>query len=576
MKQAEKQYFRRISFILGLCIATFHLAFGQNVSSLLDKYHDTQDTSYLYQAFRLAESRHDTSGMGEAKRYLAKSYASDTIAIPIYHEALRLFRKVKDSTGLMKTNVNIGLIYYDLLELKLAGKHLEESLSIAEKMQDKMTISIILTNLGAVYDKDTATLQLALQSYQKAYEISEELQDTIGLLSNSNNLGVVYEKINQADKAIEYYNRALSFARQSNNEEESCRIQSNIASLTLKLGQYDKALRLLNESENSCNGANIRMIAYRMSLLSKAEAGVGNYERAYRLSLRYNAINDSLYYIEQSRISSEFAAKYESEKQSHQIQILEKDKQLQQEEISRQSVIRNGLIIVAILFGGFAFVFFSQRNKIAKEQQKNEELLLNILPADIAGELKSQGYSNARQHDQVTVIFSDFVGFTLHGELMTPQELVRELDICFKAFDTIMDKYNIEKIKTIGDAYLAVAGLPKPRAEHTKLACLAALDMQAFISQRKLNGGVFDVRIGIHSGPVVAGIVGVKKYAFDIWGDTVNIAARMEQSSHPGRINLSKTSYEMIANVFDCEYRGPVSVKNKGEMDMYFLNKVIT
>lgn len=215
----------------------------------------------------------------------------------------------------------------------------------------------------------------------------------------------------------------------------------------------------------------------------------------------------------------------------------------------------------------------ARTTEIIAEKQKSDELLLNILPEEIAEELKAKGSSDARHYDHVSVIFTDFVGFTKAGERMAPQELVNELDTCFKAFDQIMSKYHIEKIKTIGDAYLAVCGLPEKQDSHAVNTVHAALDIMAYMQERKQQypGKTFDIRIGVNSGAVVAGIVGVKKFAYDIWGDTVNTAARMESSSEPNKINISQATYELVKDQFECTHRGEVAAKNKGELDMYFV-----
>lgn len=211
--------------------------------------------------------------------------------------------------------------------------------------------------------------------------------------------------------------------------------------------------------------------------------------------------------------------------------------------------------------------------EIVAEKQKSDDLLRNILPEEIAEELKQTGTSAARHFDHVTVIFTDFVNFTKAGERLTPQQLVNELDTCFKAFDAIMTKYQIEKIKTIGDAYLAVCGLPMAVEQHAENTIRAAIDIMDYMRQRKqqLPETTFDIRIGIHSGPVVAGIVGVKKFAYDIWGDTVNTAARMESAGESDKINISAATYELVKDKFACIYRGEIAAKNKGDMDMYFV-----
>ncbi|MEZ5017102.1 MAG: adenylate/guanylate cyclase domain-containing protein [Flavipsychrobacter sp.] len=216
----------------------------------------------------------------------------------------------------------------------------------------------------------------------------------------------------------------------------------------------------------------------------------------------------------------------------------------------------------------------AERTKeIVEEKQKSDDLLRNILPQEVAEELKEKGATEAKYYDHVSVLFTDFVNFTQAGERFSPQELVDELHACFKAFDNIISKYGIEKIKTIGDAYLAVCGLPKADAQHATKTVQAALEIRDFMRERKKQfpDKTFDIRIGIHSGPVVAGIVGVKKFAYDIWGDTVNTAARMESSSEADKINISHNTYEQVQQQYDCTYRGEITAKNKGELRMYFV-----
>ncbi len=217
-----------------------------------------------------------------------------------------------------------------------------------------------------------------------------------------------------------------------------------------------------------------------------------------------------------------------------------------------------------------------QKQEMELEKARSEELLLNILPAETAEELKMYGKSNARRFEMVTVLFSDFQGFTQISEQMPPEELVADLDYCFKAFDEIMQKHGLEKIKTVGDCYVCAGGLNNPGEDTAVTVVHAAQDMIAALQefnkrQRADSKPAFEARIGIHTGPVVAGIVGIKKYAYDIWGDTVNIAARMEQSSEGGRINISEATYELVKEHFPCTYRGKVDAKGKGLVDMYFV-----
>ncbi len=212
------------------------------------------------------------------------------------------------------------------------------------------------------------------------------------------------------------------------------------------------------------------------------------------------------------------------------------------------------------------------------EMVKADKLLLNILPEEIASELKKFGKSYARKYDQVSVLFTDIAGFTSIAETMTPDELVAQLDDSFRGFDRIIKKYEIEKIKTIGDSYMCVCGLPTSVEHQAQVLTNAALDMQEFMSgfntaKRIQNLPEFKIRMGIHTGPVVAGVVGLTKFAYDIWGDTVNLASQLEQKSEPGKVNISGATYDLVKDDFECTHRGKLPAKNKGEIDMYFVNK---
>jgi len=216
---------------------------------------------------------------------------------------------------------------------------------------------------------------------------------------------------------------------------------------------------------------------------------------------------------------------------------------------------------------------------VEKQKEEVEKLLLNILPSEVAEELKATGTAKAKTFSMVTVMFTDFKDFTAISEKVSAELLVDEIHTCFSAFDNIIQKYKIEKIKTIGDAYLCVSGLPVSNYTHAADMIKAAFEIRDYIIERKkekeIRGEIpFQLRIGIHTGPVVAGIVGVRKFAYDIWGDTVNLASRMESSSEAGKVNISGATYELIKDKFTCTYRGKIQVKNKGEVDMYFAESI--
>jgi len=220
-----------------------------------------------------------------------------------------------------------------------------------------------------------------------------------------------------------------------------------------------------------------------------------------------------------------------------------------------------------------------QKRQIEDEQEKSEKLLLNILPFEIARQLKSKGRAGTRQYKLVSVLFADFKGFSTISKSLEPKDLVSILDSYFAKFDDIIGKHYLEKIKTIGDAYMCAGGLPLSNKSNPIDALLAGLEIQQYMNSlndsKVLNNlSVWELRLGIHTGPVVAGVVGRKRVAYDIWGDTVNIASRMEQSGYVGMVNISGATYEYIKDFFDCNYRGKIEAKNLGKVDMYFVDRI--
>jgi class 3 adenylate cyclase len=210
--------------------------------------------------------------------------------------------------------------------------------------------------------------------------------------------------------------------------------------------------------------------------------------------------------------------------------------------------------------------------EVRKERDQNEELLLNILPRPVAAELRSNGNVKPTSFEDATVCFSDFVGFTLSSEKLPAETLINALNEYFTAFDEIIGRYGLEKLKTIGDAYMFAGGLPNLRPSHAVDSVLAALEMAAAVERltHPDKGVNWKIRLGLYSGPVVSGVVGVRKFAFDIWGNTVNFAARMESAGQPGRVNLSETTFQRVEPFIECEPRGAVRIKEGREMAMYF------
>jgi len=221
-----------------------------------------------------------------------------------------------------------------------------------------------------------------------------------------------------------------------------------------------------------------------------------------------------------------------------------------------------------------------QKRRVEAEKKKSDELLQNILPYEVAEQLKNKGTVEAKKYKLVSVLFTDFKGFTKLSEQLTTEEIVNELDICFEKFEEIIGNHYIEKIKTIGDAFMCAGGLPIRNKSNPIDMVLTGLQIQKFMNEynaekRKAGHPEWGLRCGVHTGSVIAGVIGKKKFAYDIWGDTVNTAARMETAGDVGKVNISGATYKYVKDLFDCTYRGKIEAKNKGEIDMYFVNGLL-
>jgi len=486
---------------------------------------------------------------------------------------------------------NIGIIYGKQADYPKALYYYFKSLKIGEELGNKEAIANNLMNIGIVY-KEQENDSKALFYYFKALKIYEERDNKNGTGTALTNIGNVYKGQREYSKAMDYYSRSLKIREELGNKKGIATTLSNMASLYMLTGKFKESEENIKKAISIASALDIkkelREFEGNLSRLydTTAQLAVRNGQFAiaaenYKLSMRHYkkavAIKDTLFNMEKSKELTRKEMSYEFQKKEAATKAEQEKKDLiTKKEIQKQKLIRNGLLTGFGLVLIFAGIFFNQRNKIRKEKNKSENLLLNILPFETAQELKSKGSADAKLIDHVTVLFTDFKGFTTIAEKLSPQELVADLNVCFSEFDRIMEKYGIEKIKTIGDSYMAAGGLPTPNDTHASDVVKAALEIRDFIEegkQRKISAGLpyFEIRIGVHTGPVVAGIVGVKKFAYDIWGDTVNTASRMESSGEIGKVNISETTYGLVKDKFNCEFRAEVEVKGKGLVKMYFV-----
>lgn len=433
----------------------------------------------------------------------------------------------------------------------------------------------------------------ALVAFNELYVQAVMQEGQNNIKDASANLSAIYGFLADGDARSAYMDSvdkyqliALNIAREQ-GDLNLARLYFNRASFWRDRQVYRTSLTYLDSSEVIATLNNQLELMMKNTLMRSANhEELGELERANWYLKQYIALRDSLLSVEKMKTIADLQEKYESEKKAGQIKeltIANLDIALKEEQAIRARnifvFVVIGVLIIAMAL--YSRLRFTRRAKAAIEREKevSETLLLNILPYETAQELKEKGSAEAKLMDNVTVLFTDFKGFTAMSEQLSPKELVNDLHECFSAFDELMEKYGIEKIKTIGDAYMAAGGLPIPNTSHARDVVMAALEMAKVVEAgkaKKIAAGqpYFEVRIGVHTGPVVAGIVGVKKFQYDIWGDTVNTASRMESSGAVGRVNVSQTTYEILNSdpQFTFESRGKISAKGKGEIDMYFVH----
>ena len=383
--------------------------------------------------------------------------------------------------------------------------------------------------IGRVYVKQQRYDE-AIKIHKEAYESSKKLDTRLYTTQSLIGLAQAYYAKGDVGASIDVYKQAV---------------------------EIGVPLNLLTEMKDAYQG------------LSEAYLKQSDFINAFKYQNLLLAVKDTIYNTETDKKLGTLQFGFDLEKKETQIKQNE-------QEIKRQKLVKYSFIggfAVMVLFAG---VFFAQRNRIKKAKRRSDELLLNILPEETAEELKETGTAKTRSFESVTVLFTDFKNFTIASEILTPEELVAEINHCYSAFDRIVEKYGIEKIKTIGDSYMCAGGLPVTSTTHPFDVVNAGLEMVKFIEENKQERiakgqPYFELRLGIHTGPVVAGIVGIKKFAYDIWGDTVNTASRMESSGGIGKVNISGSTYEIVKDKFSCTYRGKIEAKNKGSIDMYFV-----
>lgn len=527
------------------------------------------------------------------KAFVYRMRSEHIRSLTLLFKAQRIAEEINDEKALAEITNFIGSLHHSRKQYKEAEKYYRESLNNYLKLGLKLDIGKCYNNFG-VLKQDMGILDSAILYHHQSLKIWNSLNNSGWKAISFMHIGNCQMLTGNLDSAEHLLKASIQLMEHENMEM----FQSQVYSL---LGNTKRLEGNNHEAINLCQQA--LQIAKKFEIInSKQEAceclylayeAKGDFKQSMNYYKHYIANRDSVYNEmtaqEMTRLELDFA--YGKQQLADSLdrskKKLEEDlihqSELASEREERNVALFSVLGVLLLTVGLLSRLRYMRRSRkvIESERNRSEALLLNILPAEIASELKAKGAARAKSFDQISIIFTDFKGFTEISALLSPEELVKEIDDCFKGFDLICEKYKIEKIKTIGDSYMAAGGLPVPYKESTKNAVLAAIEMSEFILDRKLKQDLlgqpaFEMRLGIHTGSVVAGIVGVKKFQYDVWGDTVNAASRMESNGHPGLVNISRATYEIIKNedCFTFDARGKIEVKGKGEMEMFFVSKI--
>lgn len=510
--------------------------------------HSNYDNAFssFNRALQIFQDIQDREGIGHANYNLGLVYlriGDYDNSMEVHQESLRIRKELNDEEGIASCKAQIGYINSQFGHDEIAMKEYAECLKTWRKKDNKAGIGNILMALGILKTK-LNKLDEAKEHLIESMNIRRQLNELNGVHASVNYLSAVYLREGNTIEALNLLNEALQTAL---NRDEPyvigiCRLRTSLARTYIQIKDYDNAVSQLNSALEQAIESKQQYQLHDIYLeLANLYKSIRVYDKALE---NYEKFHES----KEAIISLNAAAKLKNLEMVNKVELSEKETEIHR--------LKN--------------IELKERNKIIREERKkSDKLLLNILPSQTARELKKNGAAKTRRYDLVTVLFCDFVNFSHTAEELSPENLVRCLDEYFRAFDEIIMKNKIEKIKTIGDAYMAAGGVPVANTTNPVDVIMAALEILEYV--KKQDNPLFNVRIGVHSGPVVAGIVGIKKFAYDIWGDTVNIASRMESSGESGRLNISGYTYELVKDHFACFFRGKIKAKNKGIIDMYFV-----
>jgi len=540
-------------------------------------------------AMEIAEKTNDTSLMircySELSRFFnlaklidqAKEYKEK-------EEALMKLRSPEDSLALMWIVYDYGVIDCHLRMDQVNEKQMLSVIDFAIR-HNYSRLRNWEFGIYRQYLIDTDQRDHLFVLYNKLYpgEFSKLLYTNPGLYYRLQ--GFFAEIEGDQNSAEKYFNRASDLLDKGSNLILQSNFHRRYGQYLLRHGKDRKALDQFTlaykTAENSTYSGKFEYMLYASRELKKLYYKEGDFRNAYFYATRISEMTDT---ITSNSKKDQLVMKDITRLMQQRERAAELEKQKAERTIRHQKTQRNSMaggVAVLLVFSYLVYRTYRNQKRLNRlldaEKQKSDDLLLNILPYVTAEELKLTGTAKAKKYKEVTVMFTDFKDFTQASEKMTPEELVAIINSYFTEFDKIITKAGIEKIKIIGDSYMCAGGLPVANDTHAYDVVKAALQLQAFMQDEKerriLNGEFFfELRVGIHTGPVIAGIVGLKKFAYDIWGDTVNTASRMENSGEVNKVNISGSTYQRVKHRFICTYRGKVEAKHKGVIDMYFVS----
>jgi class 3 adenylate cyclase len=500
-------------------------------------------------------------------------------ALEFYFEAASLAEASNDKTGVAMSKITIGDVYSELGNHKNSIIYYENGIkdlrALKKNIKDSTYLATALLNAGDEYFNE-GKYDKAMSYFFESSSICKKTGNNICSAYNLGNIGMVYAKQNKPEFAEDNINEAINILEQEKDYYPISVYLNYISDIYIENDKTDLALSYAERSLNLAKKYRLKdEISQANYQLSKIYEQTKNPEKALYHYKNYTQYKDSVSNLESVQKIGNLETEYAVSKKQIELDLA---KQKGKNERVIMYSFLGGMVLVSILaFGLFRRNRFINRTKVLidKEKQRTDELLLNILPLDTAKELKQNGKVIAKKYQKATVLFTDFKDFTLHAESLSPEKLVEIIDMYFSEFDKIIVKYNLEKIKTIGDSYMCAGGLPLQNDNHLVDIANAALEIIKYVDKVKevhpVNEARFNIRIGMHTGPVVAGVVGKNKFSYDIWGDSVNIASRMESNCEVGKINVSESTYQLLKDVFVFDSRGEIAIKNRGKIKMYYL-----